>query len=88
MNDVFADMIGPSEVIVYWTTLCYRITLLEIGPMLGKCRSSTNGLFSRADKCEFMSPPVNTWVYAYLPKSYDGNEQSPNYARLARTLVR
>jgi len=55
MNDIFADMIDII-VIIFWTTsssipTTFPSTKLMLGKVLRRLRA--NGLFARADKCEF-----------------------------------
>src|SRR5882724_10119990 len=76
MNNIFADMIDVIVIIYLDNILIYLDNITEHKAHVREvlCRLCTNGLFSRADKCEFH---VTSWEYLGYMLSPKGLTMAP-----------
>jgi len=87
MNNIFADMIDVIVSYIWMTFLSILTNISEhkahVKEVLRRLR--TNGLFARADKCEFHVTSCEYLRYMLSPEGLTMALTSPNYPRLAGT---
>ena len=70
MNDVFSDLVNVCVVIYLDNILIYSVNKVKYTHQVREvlCRLHRNGLYVRADKCEFHSDTVEYLGYVLSPE--------------------